>query len=96
VTVFFNGAKTRTADFAAGDVGYIPKTFGHYVENTGDTDLVFLEMFKANRFMDLSLSEWMRNSPPELIMEHLRISQETLDAIPKNKAGAHVHCRYVL
>ena len=86
MTVFFNGAKARTADFAAGDVGYVPKTYGHYVENTGDTDLVFLEMFKANRFMDLSLSEWMRNSPPELIMEHLRISQETLDAIPKNKA----------
>ena len=86
MTVFFNGAKARTADFASGDVGYVPKTYGHYVENTGDTDLVFLEMFKANRFMDLSLSEWMRNSPPELIIEHLRISQETLDAIPKNRA----------
>jgi len=35
--------------------------------------------------MDLALSEWMRNSPPELIMEHLGIDQETLDAIPKNK-----------
>lgn len=86
MTVFFNGGKARTADFAAGDVGLVPRTFGHYIENTGDTDLVFLEMFKANRFMDLTLSEWMRNSPPELIIEHLRISQETLDAIPKNKA----------
>jgi oxalate decarboxylase len=87
MTVFFNGGKARTADFAAGDVGYVPQTFGHYVENIGDTDLVFLEMFKANRFMDLSLSEWMRNSPPELIMQHLRISPETLAAIPKNKAA---------
>jgi oxalate decarboxylase len=86
MTVFFNGGKARTADFAAGDVGLVPRTFGHYIENTGDTDLVFLEMFKANRYLDLSLSEWTRNAPPELIMEHLRISQETLDAIPKNKA----------
>jgi oxalate decarboxylase len=85
MTVFFNGGKARTADFAAGDVGLVPRTFGHYVENTGNTDLVFLEMFKANRYMDLTLSEWIRNSPPELIMEHLGINQETLDAIPKNK-----------
>jgi oxalate decarboxylase len=36
----------RTADFNAGDIGYVPVTLGHYIENTGDTDLVFLEMCK--------------------------------------------------
>lgn len=86
MTVFFNGGKARTADFNAGDVGYVPKTFGHYIENVGDTDLIFLEMFKTNRYMDLSLSEWMSNAPPELVMKHLGISRETLQAIPKTKA----------
>ncbi len=85
MTVFFNAAKARTADFHAGDVGYIPKTLGHYIENVGDTDLVFLEMFKASRFMDLSLSEWVSNTPPELVMQHLGLSKETLEAIPKVK-----------
>ncbi len=85
MTVFFNGGKSRTADFNAGDVGYVPKTFGHYIENTGDTDLIFLEMFKSDRFMDLSLSEWVSNTPPELVMQHLNISRQTLDAIPKKK-----------
>ena len=84
-TVFFNGGKARTADFTAGDVGYVPKTFGHYIENTGDTDLVFLEMFKSNRFQDLSLSQWVAHTPPELIRQHLGISMETLNAIPKGK-----------
>ncbi len=86
MTVFFNGGKARTADFHAGDVGYVPRTFGHYIENTGDTDLVFLEMFKANRFQDLSLSEWVAHTPPELIVQHLKISKETLQRIPKDKA----------
>lgn len=85
MTVFFNASKARTADFNAGDVGYVPKTFGHYIENTGDTDLIFLEMFKADRFMDLSLSEWVSNTPPELVIQHLGISKETLGAIPKTK-----------
>jgi oxalate decarboxylase len=58
---------------------------GHYVENTGDTDLIFLEMFKTDRFMDLSLSEWVSNTPPELVMQHLGITKETLRAIPKTK-----------
>ncbi len=77
--------KGRTADFNAGDVGYVPKTLGHYIENVGDSDLVFLEMFKANRFMDFSLSEWVSNTPPELVIQHLGISRDTLQAIPKRK-----------
>ena len=85
MTVFFNGAKARTADFSAGDVGLVPRTFGHYVENTGNTDLVFLEMFRAPLFMDLSLSEWVANTPPELVMQHLGISEATLKSIPRTK-----------
>ncbi|PWU06165.1 MAG: cupin, partial [Verrucomicrobia bacterium] len=36
VTVFASQGNTRTMDFNAGDVGYIPKSMGHYIENTGD------------------------------------------------------------
>ena len=85
MTVFFNGAKARTADFRPGDIGLVPKTFGHYIENTGDTDLVFLEMFKANRFQDLSLSDWVTHTPPKLIMEHLGLTEETIQKIPHRK-----------
>ncbi len=85
MTVFFNGGKARTADFNPGDVGYIPKTLGHYIENTGSTDLIFLEMFKANRFQDLSLSDWAAHTPPALIMQHLGISEATWKAIPREK-----------
>ena len=85
MTVFFNGAKARTADFRAGDVGYIPKTLPHYIENTGNTDLIFLEMFKANEFADLSLSDWIAHTPPELVMQHLGISEQTYELIPKEK-----------
>jgi oxalate decarboxylase len=58
----------------------------HYVENTGDADLVFLEIFKADRFQDISFSEWLAHTPPELVMAHLKIDRATFDAIPKNGA----------
>jgi len=83
MTVFFNRATARTIDFRAGDVGYIPQTLGHYIENTGDTDLVFLEMFKTPRYQDFSLNDWLTHIPPELVIEHLGISEQTLAAIPR-------------
>ena len=87
MTVFFTAAKARTMDFNAGDIGYVPQTFGHYVENTGDTDLVFIEVFKAPRFQDLSLSTWVTHAPAQLMMDHLRISPETLQAIPQGNSA---------
>jgi oxalate decarboxylase len=85
MTVVVAGNRARTMDFEAGDVGYIDKTMLHYIENTGDTDLVFLEMFgKVDRFQEFSFSEWLAHTPPEAVMAHLRIDKATYDAIPKN------------
>ena len=50
--------------------GYIEKTLPHYIENTGETDLQYLEVFRSSRFEDLSLSEWLSHTPPELVMAH--------------------------
>jgi len=86
MTVVATGNKARTMDFQAGDVGYVEKTLLHYVENTGDTDLVFLEMFKSSYYQDLSLSVWLAHTPPELVMAHLNIDKATYDAIPKTEA----------
>jgi len=86
MTVVATGNKARTMDFQEGDVGYVKKTLLHYIENTGDTDLVFIEMFKSEHYQDLSLSEWLAHTPPELVQAHLRVDRATVDAIPRNGA----------
>jgi oxalate decarboxylase len=85
MTVVSTGNRARTMDFQAGDVGYVEKTLLHYVENTGDTDLVFLEMFKSSFYQDVSFSEWLSHTPPELVRAHLNIDQATLQAIPREE-----------
>src|SRR6202171_4659460 len=85
MTVVATGNRARTMHFQAGDVEYVEKTLLHYIENTGDTDLIFLEMFKSSFYQDLSLSEWLAHTPPELVKAHLKIDQATLDAIAKDK-----------
>jgi oxalate decarboxylase len=82
MTVFATGGRARTMDFEAGDVGYIQKTLPHYIQNTGNTDLKFLEMFKASQYQDLALSEWLTHTPPELVLAHLEIDKATLEAMP--------------
>jgi len=84
--VVATGNLGRTLDFQEGDVGYVENTLLHYIANTGDTDLIFLEMFKSSYYQDLSFSEWLAHTPPELVMAHLHIDKATLDAIPKNGA----------
>ena len=85
MTVFTTGGRARTMDFETGDVGYIQKTLPHYVENTGTTDLKFLEMFKSPIYQDLALTEWLTHTPPELVAAHLNLDRAMLDALPRGK-----------
>ena len=85
MTVFASGGKARTFDYQAGDVGYAPFAMGHYVENTGDEPLRFLEMFRSARFADVSLNQWMALTPPELVQAHLNLDNETIAALRKDK-----------
>ena len=36
LTVFLSHGKSVTAEFKAGDVGYVPQGCGHYIENISD------------------------------------------------------------
>ena len=85
MTVFASESKARTFDYRAGDVGYVPFAMGHYIENTGDAPLQFLEVFRSGRFADLSLNQWMKLTPAELVRSHLHIDQSVLDGLPAEK-----------
>lgn len=50
MTVFSAPAASRTFDFAEGDVGYVPHPDSHYIENTGDVDVVLLEVLQSPHF----------------------------------------------
>jgi oxalate decarboxylase len=61
----------------------VQKSLLHQIENTGDSDLVFLEMFKADRFQDFCFSKWLAHMPSGLVIAHLHIDKAILEAIPK-------------
>ena len=57
-TLFTAVNSATTFDYRAGDVAYFPQSNSHYIENTGDGDLIFLEVLQAPQFtgvLDLTL-----------------------------------------
>lgn len=81
----FTANKARTFDFQAGDVGYVPFAYGHYVENTGSETLRFLEMFRSPYFADVSLNQWMGLTTPSMVQHHLNLNVQMMNVLAKNK-----------
>ena len=82
MTVFNAQEDARTMDFRANDVGFVPKMAGHYIENTGTDDLVFLELFATGTFQEISFNQWLRALPLQVAMAHTRLSQAEIESIP--------------
>jgi oxalate decarboxylase len=85
MTVFAANGTARTFNYRAGDVGYIPRAYGHYIQNIGDQSLWFFEIFKSNRYADVSLNQWMALTPEELVRAHLHVGPELINALRKEK-----------
>ncbi|KAJ7190749.1 putative oxalate decarboxylase/oxidase [Mycena pura] len=85
VTIFASQGNARTFNYQAGDIGFVPTAMGHYVENTGNTTLKYLEIFNTDKYQDISLNQWLALTPPELVKAHLQLSDETISSLSKTK-----------
>jgi oxalate decarboxylase len=85
--VFNTGPNVVTMDFNAGDIGYVKRNYGHYVQNVGDTDMQFLAVFRAPHYEQISLSDWLTHTPPALVARHLNLDEATIANWPDNQAA---------
>lgn len=49
-------ARLTQSLFQSGDVAYVPPSYGHYIENTGNTTLTYLELFNSGMSSLISIS----------------------------------------
>jgi len=83
--VFHGEGRNNTVEFHPSDVGYVPQSIGHYIENVGKDTLRFLEVFTTPQYADISLASWMNNVPHELVAAHLNIDVQTLRKMTQTK-----------
>lgn len=72
MTIFGSSGTARTFDYTAGDVGIVPQNMGHFIENLSDDEPVeVLEIFRADRFRDFSLFQWLGETPRRMVADTL-------------------------
>jgi oxalate decarboxylase len=85
MTVYASDSNAQTFDYEGGDVGYVPKSMPHYIENTGATKLRYLELWQSDHFSDVSLAQWLAFTPWELVKAHLDIDRSVLSKVSTQK-----------
>lgn len=84
-TLFEAPSTATTFDYRPGDVGYFPQSHSHYVENTGDEDLVFLEVLLAESFTDIALGQWIGSTPKQIVADTLDLPESALSKLKSEK-----------
>ncbi len=85
MTVASTGARARTMDFNANDVGVVPLMTTHYIENTGTEDLVFLEMLRTPHFISVSMNSWIGALPDNVAVAHLKLPLSIIRSGPQTE-----------
>ncbi|PGH04735.1 hypothetical protein AJ79_07014 [Helicocarpus griseus UAMH5409] len=84
VTVFAANGNARTFSYQAGDIGIVPKNNAHFVENIGDEPVEMLEVFRASRFEDFSVEQWLAQTPATMVAEHMNLTGSRKEEFLKN------------
>ena len=54
--------------------------------NTSPTEpLIYLELFKAPKFVDFSATQWMALTPPQIVADLLKVPTELVSSMTKKK-----------
>jgi oxalate decarboxylase len=82
-----SGREPNCRPAVTGLVGLVRRNLGHYVENTGDDVLTYIETFRSDHYEEVSLANWLSHLPPRLMSAHLNIPGDTLAKLPRGTQG---------
>jgi oxalate decarboxylase len=85
MSVFGSHGRSRMDEFAAGDVGYVPQGYGHYIENTGTDDLEVVIVLNNGTYESISLTAWMAANPKELLATNFHVPASTFAGFPTHE-----------
>lgn len=84
--VFASLGKAATVELEAGDVGYAPMGYGHYIESTGDEPLRMLLAFNSGTYEEIGLSSWLAANPRQVVATNLGLTEDAASRLPTDEA----------
>ena len=85
MTVFGSHGRARTDEFAAGDVGYVPQGYGHYIENLGSEELEAVLVLNNGNYESISVTAWMAANPDLLLATNFKVPEKIFAGFPKRE-----------
>ncbi len=85
MTVFGSGGRARTEEFSAGNVGYVPQGYGHYIENLGEAPCRVLIAFDNGAYQEISLSTWLASNPVRLVAQNFHLAEGVVAKFPDQR-----------
>ncbi|MGQ0634808.1 MAG: cupin domain-containing protein [Planctomycetaceae bacterium] len=83
--VFGARGRSRTERFGEGDVGYVPRGYGHYIENTGAKPCRILIAFDSGEYQEISLSTWLAANPVRLLADNFQVADAIAERLPDHR-----------
>jgi oxalate decarboxylase len=87
IAIFGAHGRSKKDNFQKGDVFFIDQGFGHYILNTGSSDLHVLLVFSNPVYQQISLSSWLGANPTQLIADNFGLSNQVVASMPKELIG---------
>jgi oxalate decarboxylase len=84
MTVFGSHGRARTDEFGAGDVGYVPQGYGHYIENIGGDELEMVAAFNNGSYESISITAWLAANPDLLLATNFGVPESVFAKFPKD------------
>ena len=87
VTIFGAHGRSRTEEFAPGQICFIQRGFGHCVEQVGGEPTKFFALFNSPVFEEISISKWIAGNPPMLVADNFGLSSDDVARLPRKTLG---------
>jgi oxalate decarboxylase len=81
--VFASEGKASISRLAGGDVGYVPKGYGHGLRNDSDQPLDVLVVFNSGDYQSIDLNDWIATNPDSVLGNTFQISPELVEKLPR-------------
>ncbi|MFZ0819741.1 MAG: cupin domain-containing protein [Candidatus Acidiferrales bacterium] len=87
VGIFGAHGRSLTDEFSPGQIAFINRGFGHFVENIGGSPAQVLILFNSGTYQEISISTWLAGNPPSIIADNFGMTKEQVDMLPKSHLG---------
>jgi oxalate decarboxylase len=83
LAVFASQGKASVSRLAAGDVGYVPRGYGHALRNDSDQPVDILVVFNAGNYQSINLNDWIATNPNSVLGNTFQIPPELIEQLPR-------------